>query len=431
MKKLGAWQLLLIFFLFLSCSPQARSDAKSDSHEIQNSSAYTADIVPTPTDTEIEKSPRDSNPSSVAPDAPKNIAIQRVKHSREILETKGFESHGFLKTEGTTDFRSGLSADGTDFRGLLETSVSLDLDKAFRWKGARISASFHDYFGTDATDDLIRDAQGFSNIDAQPLNRMYELWFEQSLANGKVRIKLGRIDANTEFAFVENAGEFLNSSMGYSPTILDMHSYPEPQPGAVLAMKTGDFFSLTVGDFLCPMRGDMALGEIGTRWKLFNGQAPGRIAFGSWIHPHTLTGNFGNEAFGLHGYYAIGEQMLWKTNPGAPDDARGIRAFVQWGSADPTFSGISRHEGGGAEWIGPFSRRSSDVAGLGITAVRLGQDSYQGSYTGHEQSIESFYKVSVRSWMSITADLQFINSSNAQLIRAQPYVGNLRMTLIY
>jgi carbohydrate-selective porin OprB len=60
-------------------------------------------------------------------------------------------------------------------------------------------------------------AQVYSNIDAASRTTLYELWFEQKWMAGKVRIKSGKIDANSEFAVVESASDFLNSSMGFSP----------------------------------------------------------------------------------------------------------------------------------------------------------------------------------------------------------------------
>jgi porin len=430
-KKIQDLRWLLLFLLCLGVTRTARSDEKPDSIKCPDGSAQPSKTNYAPTSAEIEKCPSETDSPAMAPAKQDNFISDYASKSRELLQTKGLEFHGFLKTEGTTDFHSGLSGDGADYRGLLETSISVDLDNAFRWKGGKVLASFHDYFGTDGTEDLIDDAQGFSNIDAQPMNRIYELWFEQTLANGKIRIKLGRIDANTEFAFVENATEFLNSSMGYSPTILDMHSYPELRNGAILALKPADSFYLTVGDFLCPNRGDMAMGEIGIRWKISNRQLPGRLAFGSWIHPHTIEGYLGQQAFGLHGYYIIGEQMLWNMNRREADTGRGIRAFAQWGTADPLFNGISRHLGGGAEWIGVFPHRPADVVGLGITDVHLGPDYFQAPIEGHERSIESFYKLTVRSWMSFTADLQIIRDSSNALNQTQPYVGTLRMVLSY
>ena len=116
------------------------------------------------------------------------------------FHSKGVEFHAILKAEGSSNFHSGFSGDGTDFRSLVETVMGVDMQKAIGWQGAQVQASFHDYFGSNATERLMGDAQGFSNIDSYPMNRIYELWFQQSLAQSELRIKLGRIDANTEFA---------------------------------------------------------------------------------------------------------------------------------------------------------------------------------------------------------------------------------------
>ena len=210
------WLLIGFALLIYAVGTQA-GDAGSSEGVVTNE--------PAP-DTNTATGSANTTVGRVAPAAPAILVqekkpITRYPRSAErLLESKGFEFHGFLKSEVSTDFHSGFTGDGTDTRSLVETSVTLDLNKAVQWKGARFSASFHDYFGTNATNALVGDVQGFSNIDARPMNRIYEMWFEQTLDRGKVRIKVGRIDANTEFAYVENAGDFLNSSMGFSPTIL-------------------------------------------------------------------------------------------------------------------------------------------------------------------------------------------------------------------
>jgi carbohydrate-selective porin OprB len=75
-------------------------------------------------------------------------------------------------------------------------------------------------------------AQLYSNIDASSRTTLYEIWFEQRLMYDRLRFKAGKIDANTEFAVVQNAGEFLNSSMGYSPTIVTFPPIPSPNRGS-------------------------------------------------------------------------------------------------------------------------------------------------------------------------------------------------------
>src|SRR5581483_4646474 len=125
-------------------------------------------------------------------------------------------------------------------RYLLDARLTLRTDQLLGWNGGTASVRLHHYFGDDGSERL-GDAQGFSNIDDVPRNILYELWFQQTLLEGKVRMKFGKVDANTEFARVESAGNFLNSSMGYSPTILSLPTYPEPQPSANLFLRPGPY----------------------------------------------------------------------------------------------------------------------------------------------------------------------------------------------
>src|SRR5215469_6782004 len=239
--------------------PAASGGEKSDSTKCAPATSSAEAQPPTPAGAEAENCADDSAAAPEGIGESGKAVRGRASQLRETLQSKGIEFHGFLKTEASTNFHSGLSSDGTAYRGLLETSATLDLEKAFHWKGGRVSASLHDYFGSDASNDLIGNAQGFSNIDSPQMNRIYELWFEQTLAQDTIRFKVGRIDANTEFAYVENATEFLNPSMGFSPTILGLNTYPAPRTGGLLALKPGERFYATLGDFRCPVHGDMAI----------------------------------------------------------------------------------------------------------------------------------------------------------------------------
>jgi len=94
-----------------------------------------------------------------------------------------------------------------------------------------------------------------------------EFWFEQAWRDGKLRIKAGKIDANTEFALVENGADFLNSSMGYSPTILVMPTYPNARHGLNAFLVPSDKFYAGLGVYDADGKGFMAISEAGTRWK--------------------------------------------------------------------------------------------------------------------------------------------------------------------
>jgi carbohydrate-selective porin OprB len=381
-RRLGCTAIL---FLYMSCAPWAMGQEISASSDSATSSMRGIETISVTSSTVTIEDSTDSSSQPSMLDQPRNLIPHKVAETSAWLRSKGLEFHLSSKTEASSNFHSGLSSNGTDERGLLETSASVDLQKAFGWTGGQLNISFHDYFGSNGTDRLMHDQQGYSNIDAYPANRIYELWFQQSLAETKVRFKLGRIDANTEFAYVENASEFLNSSMGFSPTILDIHTYPELRLGAVAAYRPTKFLSISTGVFRCMPSGSMVLGEIGTRWRVSRRVSIGRLAVGTWVHPHTLNGFDGRTGMGVHGDYVVAEQTLWKRASEIDDDSRGIRAFAQWGNADQWFSGVTRHLGTGFEWAGAFTRRPADVVGLGITTVRLGQDAGLDVGTGRDR----------------------------------------------
>ena len=77
--------------------------------------------------------------------------------------------------------------------------------------------------------DSVGDLQAFSNIDEAELTKMYEVWVEKSFYEESLRFKIGQVDANNEFAYAEHAGEFIHSSMGFSPTVSYFPTYPSPR----------------------------------------------------------------------------------------------------------------------------------------------------------------------------------------------------------
>ena len=61
--------------------------------------------------------------------------------------------------------------------------------------------------------------------------------------------------------------------------------------------------------------------------------------------------------------------------------------------------------------------RPADVIGLGLTNVWLGEDYDRDVSTGREHSIETFYKLPVRTWLSFTPDFQWIVNPSGSLER--------------
>ncbi|MAS11640.1 MAG: hypothetical protein CMN26_16595 [Salinisphaera sp.] len=121
----------------------------------------------------------------------------------------------------------GANKRGVAARYLIETGVTLDTEAAFGWHGGTLRAAYLGFHGDNGNLDS-GDAQTYSNIDETPFDALYSLWYRQTLFNDRIAIKLGKMDANADFAYVDNGDGFLNSSPGFSPTIQAFPSYPDP-----------------------------------------------------------------------------------------------------------------------------------------------------------------------------------------------------------
>lgn len=278
-------------------------------------------------------------------------------------------------------------------RGLITTTIAVDTNKLIGTRGGSLFASLQGLRG-DNVSELLGVTQSVSNIDAGLIPAVSEIWYEQRFGS-HVRAKAGRIDANTEFAFVEVAGDFLSASMGFSPSITLMPTYPAP-PGAVMMAVEGGgidvrggMFDGTAGDgdwFTWDSR--FAIAQVGKSWE--RGGA-GRIAVGGWQYRPTVDNGSGTD-----GLFATLEQTF---QIGGQDAG----AFFQAGSSDP-MSPIQRHAGAGLTLAGIVPGRGGDTTGFGATWIRFSPDVDSPS----ELVFELFHRVALTKSFGLVPDLQWV-----------------------
>ncbi len=105
--------------------------------------------------------------------------------------------------------------EGTRYLDNVDLMLSLDGAVAFGIEGLSFFAyGLYDNGGA-ISGDLVGDAQGVSNIEADAAVRLYELWVNQDLGFASVRV--GLYDLNTEFDAIDTAGLFVNPSHGIGP----------------------------------------------------------------------------------------------------------------------------------------------------------------------------------------------------------------------
>jgi len=248
-------------------------------------------------------------------------------------------------------------------------------------------------------------AQVYSNIDANSRTTPYEIWFEQRLLSDKLRFKVGKIDANTEFAVVQNAGDFLNSSMGYSPTIVTFPTYPEPKLAATAFAHTRSGYGLGLGVFETSGSNTLSIVEPGRSWNVGKLEHPGRASFGYWRLDGSVPRFDGSQDSGSQGFYSVVEQTVWRQ----AQSERRVSTFLQLGWAEGRVSGFTHHAGGGAILQGPLQRRSQDSIGLAATWVRFSSESNAGFDLRSELVLESYYKFAFNKHFALVQDFQFLH----------------------
>ncbi|MDF1838331.1 MAG: carbohydrate porin, partial [Planctomycetota bacterium] len=217
----------------------------------------------------------------------------------------------------------GLESD--DFgRYLADINFALDMESLAGIEGASIGVDLYAQAGRNASD-AVGDVQGVSNIDTINTKIIAEVWWQQKFANDRLRIKVGKVEANSEFASPSTAGEFLNSSMGFSPTISAFPSYPNPAY-SISAFVHGEHSYVGLGVFDGATQAGIATGNHGAGsflgnpsdlfWVLeasteWDRGLSARAACGLWYHSGTFDTFAGGTDEGTSGFYGILEHGLW------------------------------------------------------------------------------------------------------------------------
>ena len=332
--------------------------------------------------------------------------VSGPSHVLHDLEQRGVSFQGMFVQDWSKGTNAQTSPTGFG-RYSLDLSTTLDGEKLLGSRGTtglvRLKQHMEEF---GVTNDGA--AQIYSNIDAPSRTTLYELWLEQKLASGKLRLKGGKIDANTEFAVVQNAGDFLNSSMGYSPTIMDFPTYPTPKLGlnAFLSPTKGNH--LGFGVFATNGKGILTLVEPGRSWSLGKNELDGHINVGYWRRDGEIPGFDGGMSFVTQGYYAVLEQTAWRGTHGEAE--RRLAGFLQFGRSDGRVNSFTHHVGGGAVLQAPLARRPHDSLGVGATWVRFSSQLGAGFELPAELVVESYYKVAITRNIALVQDFQFVHN---------------------
>jgi porin len=343
---------------------------------------------------------------------------------RDRLEERGVAVEVVYTGEVFANLHGGRdSDDATEYRGNLDLLLHLDLEKLGLWRGGRLFVYGQNGHGEGISERHVGDLQTLSNLDAHDFTQLSELWLEQRLLGDRVRLKLGKQDANEDFSASDFGADFVNSSFGVIPTV-PLPTFPDPALGAAAFIDLASWTSLGVGVFDgAPDGGESGFessfdGEGGTfsllEWTLtssFGGaRYPGRYRVGLWHHSarvEELGGDPDPQRFSSsYGLYLFLDQWIWVEDGGEAKEGLGV--FAQFGWSPDDRSELTRYWGGGLSYTGLFPGRGEDVLGIGVAHARL-SGKPPGPEAGEaETAIEIFYRAPIGPWLTLQPDLQLI-----------------------
>ncbi|MDH3337505.1 MAG: carbohydrate porin [Gammaproteobacteria bacterium] len=312
-------------------------------------------------------------------------------------------------------------------------TIESGLDALFGGSGAKIFAYLLWNNGSTFSDRYVGDLQVVSNIDAARAVRVYELWYQQTVADN-LSLRFGLYDLNSEFDVIESASLFLNSSHGvgaeFGQSGLNGPSiFPVTSLSVRLETSIGESGSLRYalldgvpGDPDDPSDttidlggGDGALQALEYSYGNVGGA---RFVLGGWLYSADFDRVGGGRDAngeplrddGNGGVYASVDAPIYSS----PDSGLEINGFFRYGIANDTLNPLRSYLGAGTVLTGLITSRPDDQFGIAVASARVG-DPYARQFAtdgvdSRETSIELTYSTQVTDWLRLQPDLQYVIS---------------------
>jgi porin len=377
---------------------------------------------------------------------------------------------------------SGGKRKGADYEGRLDLFLDVDLEKLAGWKGFSFHGLVYQIHGAGLSRDDVDNPFVVSNIEALATTRLFDLWLEKSMLDGKFSVRAGQLAADCDFMISSTAAMFVNGTFGW-PGVSAVNlpaggpAYPFAAPG--VRVKGEPLPNLTLlaaifdGDPAGPTTGDQdpqSINKDGLKFRLKDpplliGEAQvkhhqdkseglaGTIKVGAWRHFGDFDDNLANAALktgvppatsreaGDWCIYGIVDQQLGRPPGGEPD--KGVLGFVRVITCPEDRNLVDLHWEVGFNLAGMLSQRPDDVFGMAFAQGRFSNPA-QGVEIGEMEYPRDFgavlevsYRWQIMKGWTVQPDLQYIwhPSTDALIPEGQPpgaaVVVGLRTALLW
>jgi len=399
---------------------------------------------------------------------------------RPVLKEQGIE----YSLTYITDVRGnpfGGIRQGSTVEDRLNLRLNLDLQKLIGWEGATAHANAYFIHGTGLSRYYVGNLLTTSAIEALPSTRLYVLWLDQKLMDGKLAIRGGQLAADTEFIVSQTATLFMNSTFGW-PAITGVNlpsggpAYPLATPAVRAKYSPDDKFSLQVGVFdgdpaganrLGPDPEPQRLNRTGTNFRTndpplliaevayaYNTDndpktLPGTVTLGGWQNygrfddlrldttgrplADPASNGIARRLRGNAGIYGILDQTLYRE--GEKED-EGVSAFVRASFSPSRSSLIDYYVDAGLAYRGLFDGRDSDTLGLSVAYAHISSDARRADRDANtyasstnpvrkfETVFEATYQALVVPGFTVQPDIQYVVRPGSGIANPRDAIGH-------
>lgn len=358
---------------------------------------------------------------------------------------------------------------GASYRGVTILSLGLDTAKAFGWEGGTFNVSALQIHGRSITQDNLQVLHTSTSIEALRSTRLWEIWYQQTLLDGRLDAKVGQQSVDQEFMTTSYGGLFINSGFGY-PLVpaADQYAggpaYPLASLGLRLRARPAPDWTVLAGVFNDnppggPFDDDSQVrgaSQSGTRFNTNTGALvlaevqyalnapgtgpdgkptdrglPGTYKLGGWYDsgqfPDRRRDTLGlsladpasagdpRQRRGNFGLYGVADQMIWRADGDSP---KALGAFLRMVGAPGDRNLLNFSMNAGLTLKAPFPGRDDDTVGIGYgfakispSAILFDQDidRFAGPYPvrGSESMLELTYQAQVAPWWAVQPAFQY------------------------
>ena len=347
-----------------------------------------------------------------------DVQTTRIDDEELHIQKRSIDFEATYFGEVFTNTRGGISTKGaTQYAGLLDLLMTIDFDRLRSPLPGKFVMLTQNTHGRGLTEDFVGDTQVLSNIDSfKNIMQVGEYWWESQWLDGKLTVRMGKQDFNTEFQRIEGAEYFIQSTFGLSPSTA-FPTYPDQSMAAVALTKLADATQFKAGIWSAFAKGGswgfsgsdsiLLASELEHRYSLTGDELPGIVAIGAVYESDGVID--GQTVSPVHEYFFQVEQVIYRECPWDKECNQGLAVF---GGYYPRFPGDQRTVKSigsssvvGMTYTGLIPGRDNDVFGMGIASAEL----FQGG-RNRETVTEIFYRAMLTPRASLQPDVQYIAS---------------------